>query len=187
MSDSPRPVLRDIAAPPNLVTLARVLLVPVVLALLTAERRLAAAAVLVLMFATDGLDGYLARRLDRVTELGKVLDPAADKVAVLAVLVFLVAAGEFPLWVLLLVAVRDVGILAGGLAIARRAGAFPPPLMVGKVSLVVFAAVTAVFVADLNALEPAAIALCVFAVVASGASYAVVARRALTTKTTTPA
>jgi CDP-diacylglycerol--glycerol-3-phosphate 3-phosphatidyltransferase len=148
------------------------------------DRRLAAAAVLVLMFATDGLDGYLARRLDRATELGKILDPTADKVAVLAVLVFLVAAGEFPLWALVLVAARDLGILLGGVAIARRSGVVPPPLMVGKVSLVVFAAVTTVFVADLKALEPAALAVCVAAVVASGTAYGVVARRALTGKRT---
>jgi hypothetical protein len=88
--------------------------------------------------------------------------------------------------VLLLVAVRDLGILLGGLAIARRSGAVPPPLMVGKVSLVVFAVATAVFVADLSALEPAALTLCVAAVVASGAAYAAVARRALA-GTTTPA
>ena len=179
MVDTPRPVLRDIAAPPNLVTLGRIALVPVALALLAGGHRLAAVAVLLVMFASDGLDGYLARKLDRVTELGKILDPAADKIAVVAVLVFLVATGEFPLWAFLLVVVRDVAIVVGGLAIARKFRSVPQALMVGKVAVAVLGVATLVFVADIRVLEPAALVLCVVAVVASGATYAVVARRAL--------
>lgn len=179
MVDTPRPVLRDIAAPPNLVTLGRIALVPVALALLAGGHRPAAVAVLLVMFASDGLDGYLARKLDRVTELGKILDPAADKIAVAAVLMFLVATGEFPLWAFLLVVVRDVAIVVGGLAIARKSRLVPQALMVGKVAVAVLGVATLVFVADIRVLEPAALVLCVVAVVASGAAYAVVARRAL--------
>lgn len=171
--------LRDLAAPPNLVTLARVVLVPVALGLMARDQRAAAVVVLLLIFATDGIDGYLARRLDRVTELGKILDPAADKIAVAAVLIFLVARGEFPLWALVAVVARDIAIAAGGLAVARRQREVPAALMVGKVALVVLAAVVIVFVADLSALEPAALAACVLAVVVSGIGYGVATGRAL--------
>jgi len=179
MVDTPRLNLRDIAAPPNLVTLVRIALVPVALVFLAGDHRLAAVAALLVMFVSDGLDGYLARKLGRVTELGKILDPAADKIAVAAVLIYLVIAGEFPLWVFLLVVVRDVAIVLGGMAIVRKSQSVPQPLMVGKIAVVVLGMVVLVFAADIQVLEPAALVLCVVAVVASGAAYGVVARRAL--------
>jgi cardiolipin synthase len=180
MADSPRLNLRDVTAPPNLVTLARIALVPVALVFLAGGHRLAAVAALLVMFVSDGLDGHLARKLGRVTELGKVLDPAADKIAVAAVLVFLVVAGEFPLWVLVLVAVRDVAIVLGGMAMVRKSRVVPQPLLVGKVAVVVLGLVVLVFAADIRVLEPAALVLCVVAVVTSGVAYGVVARRTLT-------
>jgi len=179
MVGTPRVNLRDISAPPNLVTLVRIALVPVALVFLAGDHRIAAVAALLVMFVSDGLDGYLARRLGRVTELGKILDPAADKIAVAAVLVYLVVVGEFPLWVFLLVVARDVAIVLGGMAIVRKSRVVPQPLMVGKIAVVVLGLVVLVFAADLQALEPAALVLCVVAVVASGAAYGVVARRAL--------
>ncbi len=187
MVDAPRPFLRDVTAPPNLVTLVRIALVPVALVLLAVDQRLWALAAMAVMFVSDGLDGYLARRTGRVTELGKVLDPAADKIAVAAVLLYLVATGEFPLWALLLVVARDVAIALGGVAIASRSGSVPQALTAGKVAAFVLALVVIVFVADIQALEPAALALCVIAVVTSGAAYAVVARRALSGGGTTKA
>jgi CDP-diacylglycerol--glycerol-3-phosphate 3-phosphatidyltransferase len=161
------------------VSLFRIVLVPVVIAALASGHRYWAAGLLVLLFATDGLDGYLARLSDRVTELGKILDPVADKIAVIAVLVWLVVAGEFPLWALLLVVARDAAIALGGAAVTRRTGVVPPALMVGKVALVLLAAVTVVFAADLELLEPAALALTVVAVAVSGAGYALAAGRLL--------
>jgi cardiolipin synthase len=179
MAEAPRLSLRDITAPPNVVTLVRIALVPVALVFLVRDQRLWALAAMVVMFVSDGLDGYLARRLNRVTELGKVLDPAADKLAVSAVLLFLVVTGEFPLWALLLIVARDVAIVVGGVAITKRSRTVPPALMAGKLAVVVLALVVIVFVADIQVLEPAAIVCCVVAVLASGAAYAVVARRAL--------
>ena len=179
MAAIPRPDLRDIVAPPNLVTLVRIALVPVVLVLLAGGYRYAAVAALLVMFVSDGLDGYLARKLDRVTELGKILDPAADKIAVAAVLVYLVVVGEFPLWVFLLVVTRDVTIVVGGVVIAKRSRSVPQALMVGKIAVVVLGLVVLVFVADIRVLESTGLVLCVIAVLMSGAAYAVAARRAL--------
>jgi CDP-diacylglycerol--glycerol-3-phosphate 3-phosphatidyltransferase len=164
-------------AAPNIVTLARLALVVPSLALAAAGLRFWAASLVGLMFATDGLDGYLARRLGRVTELGKILDPAVDKLAVGALLLFLVVSGEFPVWAFLLVIARDVSIAAAGAAIARRTGSVPSALPAGKVALCVLAAVVIIFVADLERLEPAALIVLALAVVASGAAYAVAAAR----------
>jgi cardiolipin synthase len=71
--------------------------------------------------ATDWVDGLVARRTGQVSELGKVLDPVADRVAIAAGLIALVVRGVFPLWAALLILVRDVAVLIGGtLAMARH-------------------------------------------------------------------
>lgn len=162
---------RDLLAPPNLVSEARLALVPVAIALLAAGRRSAAVWVLLAMVATDGLDGYLARRLSRVTELGKILDPVADKVAIDSVLAFLAVRGEFPAWAFGLVLARDVGIVAGALWLRRRARSIPAAIRVGKAALVVLAAMTVAYVADLEAVEPWLLAAGVVMVVASSVAY----------------
>jgi CDP-diacylglycerol--glycerol-3-phosphate 3-phosphatidyltransferase len=178
MAPAGRPSVRDLTAAPNLVTLSRLALVPVALLLMSADQRIWAAVVVAAAFATDGLDGYLARRLKRVTELGKILDPLADKVAVAAVLIYLTAAREFPAWALAVIVARDVGIAAGGARMARRTGVVPAALLPGKVALVVLAAMVFVFVLDLAPAEPVALVLGTAATVWSGAFYALVMRRA---------
>ena len=170
---SGRPEAGRWSAAPNVVSLLRLALVAPAVLLLAAGLRAWSVAVILLMFATDWLDGYLARRLDSVTELGKVLDPLADKVAVGALLIYLTATGQFPPWALGLVVARDVAIALGGLAIVRRSGSVPQALMAGKIALVVLAAAVVVFVADIRTLEPAALVALTAAVVVSGAVYAV--------------
>lgn len=172
-----RVVLRDALAPPNVVTIARLALVPVAVVLLLSGHRGAAAVVLALSLAGDGLDGLLARRSGRVTELGRILDPAADKVAVDAVLGCLAAAGEFPVWALVLVLTRDVAIVGGAVFLARRASSTPQSVWVGKAALVALAAMTLAFAADARPLETPLLAAAMVLVVASGAWYAVLFRR----------
>ena len=78
---------------PNVLTVARILLIPVFVLLFvtpTPERSLAAAVVFVGAALTDVLDGYLARRRGQVTKLGRLLDPIADKLLVLSALIVLV-------------------------------------------------------------------------------------------------
>jgi cardiolipin synthase (CMP-forming) len=67
--------------------------------------------------ATDWVDGYVARRFGQVSELGRMLDPAADRLVIAAGLVALVIRGVFPLWAAVLVLVRDVAVLAVGAAL----------------------------------------------------------------------
>ncbi len=172
MMSSPRPLLRDLKKPPNVVTLLRLALVPVALLLLVGERREAALAVLVLLAATDWVDGFLARRLGQVTTLGKILDPAADKVAVAALVVFLVARGELPLWGAVVVLARDVGILIGAVAMARAADDVPQAGKLGKVTAVALAVMVLVHVADWQIAEPIALWCAMIFVVLSGSMYA---------------
>ncbi|MBB2976061.1 CDP-diacylglycerol--glycerol-3-phosphate 3-phosphatidyltransferase [Microbacterium endophyticum] len=101
---------------PNAITIARILCAPVFLWMLLADNgsdgtlRWWAAALFVLAIATDGIDGYIARKYNIVTDLGKLLDPIADKVLTGVAFIGLSILGELPWWVTIVVLVREVGI-----------------------------------------------------------------------------
>ncbi|MCK9917519.1 MULTISPECIES: CDP-diacylglycerol--glycerol-3-phosphate 3-phosphatidyltransferase [Microbacterium] len=101
---------------PNAITIARILCAPVFLWLLLSDGgtdgglRWAAALLFVVAIATDGIDGYLARKYEVVTDLGKILDPIADKVITGCAFVGLSILGELPWWVTIIVLVREIGI-----------------------------------------------------------------------------
>jgi CDP-diacylglycerol---glycerol-3-phosphate 3-phosphatidyltransferase len=104
---------------PDQLTVARVAAVPLVVLLFEWEfthHAYWATAVFALAMATDWLDGRLARRWDRTSELGSLLDPIADKILVLAVLVVLVGHGVFPGWMVAAIVVRE--FLVSGLRLA---------------------------------------------------------------------
>jgi len=92
---------------PNLLSFLRILLVPVFLWLLLHQLFLAAIAVLAFAGLTDFLDGYLARKLNQTTKLGKMLDPVADRLYIFATLLALSATGYVPWWLAGLVILRD--------------------------------------------------------------------------------
>ena len=104
---------------PDQLTVARIAAVPVVIVLYAWDfpnHAYWATAVFVLAMATDQVDGWLARRRGVSTELGKLLDPVADKVLVLAALVMLVGEDVAPAWMVALIVVRE--ILVSGLRLA---------------------------------------------------------------------
>jgi cardiolipin synthase len=96
---------------PNLLSSLRITLVPVFLWLLLEELFLAAIVVLAVAGLTDFLDGYLARKLNQTTKLGKMLDPVADRLYIFATLLALSATGYVPWWLAGLVILRDVLML----------------------------------------------------------------------------
>lgn len=101
---------------PNAITIVRILMAPVFLWMLLADAgadgalRWAAAVVFIVAIATDGIDGYLARRYEIVTDLGKLLDPIADKVLTGFAFIGLSILGELPWWVTIIVLIREIGI-----------------------------------------------------------------------------
>jgi CDP-diacylglycerol--glycerol-3-phosphate 3-phosphatidyltransferase len=123
---------REFTNLPNLVTMGRVVLVPFVLVFIDnfSPVRSFIASLLYLGAAVgDALDGYLARSRGEVSMLGKFLDPLADKLIVTAVLVFMVALGRVPAWVVVVLIARDLSInglrsvaSAQGLVIAASDG-----------------------------------------------------------------
>ena len=112
---------RRVLTVPNAISFARILLIPVfVILLLHHGTELAGLLLLAAVVSTDWVDGQIARRTGQVTELGKLLDPVADRLAIAAALVALVVRGAFPLWAALLILVRDAAILVAALALLGR-------------------------------------------------------------------
>lgn len=97
---------------PNLISILRIILIPLFLYLIfiaRVEERIWALVVFIIASLTDLLDGWSARKLGRETDLGKFLDPLADKILVLAALVaFLILDPLVPLWMVLIIVLRDV-------------------------------------------------------------------------------
>ena len=93
---------------PNLLSLLRLALVPVFLYLIITGQPIVAFLVLVVASITDWLDGYLARKLNQVTRIGALLDPAADRLYIFATLVGLAVTGSIPAWLPVVVIARDV-------------------------------------------------------------------------------
>jgi CDP-diacylglycerol--glycerol-3-phosphate 3-phosphatidyltransferase len=117
---------------PNLVTIARIALIPVFLSLLAYENRrnsFLAAAVFAVAAISDWVDGWLARVSGKITTLGKFLDPLADKLIVLSALTMLLRLGRVPVWVVVLILAREFLIsglrtiaVSEGLVIAASQG-----------------------------------------------------------------
>jgi CDP-diacylglycerol--glycerol-3-phosphate 3-phosphatidyltransferase len=120
---------------PNVITVVRILLAPVFVWMMLYDAgadgplRWWATVLFVLAIATDGVDGAIARRRGLVTELGKLLDPIADKVLIGGALISLSLLGELPWWVTVVIMVREVGItvyrfvvISHGVVAASRGG-----------------------------------------------------------------
>jgi CDP-diacylglycerol--glycerol-3-phosphate 3-phosphatidyltransferase len=124
---------------PNVLTLLRILLVPVlVVALLSAAPNAStlAAGVFALAAFTDGLDGYIARSRRTITTFGKVMDPIADKLLIAAALITLVSLHRVAAWVAMIIIAREFAV--SGLRVAAgQQGVVIPASPLGKLKTVV--------------------------------------------------
>ncbi len=105
---------------PNVLTLARMVAIPAVVLLLLPDpdrsippdRSLAAFLIFVSAAVTDLFDGYIARRYHMITDLGKLLDPLADKLLVCAAMIMLIPPSRVPAWMAVIVVAREIGVTA---------------------------------------------------------------------------
>ena len=119
----------------NVLSLSRVILaVPIVLLILQPgnQYRLWVIVLMLLSAATDFFDGLLARALNQVTDFGRLLDPIADKICIIAISAALVIVGDAPLWYAGLVALRDILIVAGSVLIINRRKVVVQSVWAGK-------------------------------------------------------
>lgn len=97
---------------PNLITIARLILVPLVIMMIIQQNWQLAFAIFVIAGVSDAVDGFLARKLDMRSELGAYLDPIADKALLVSIYVTLAIIGIIPAWLTILVVSRDLMIVS---------------------------------------------------------------------------
>lgn len=127
--------LNKIFTVPNLLSFSRILLIPVIGWFLfqdTVESAMWAGVVLVISLATDFLDGFFARLLNQISDLGKILDPLADKLFVAVLVVELIFLRDFPVWIAILLVVKDLAIIiASGIIVGKNKVVLPSNI-IGK-------------------------------------------------------
>ncbi len=137
----PKDHSHDVWSVANLITMIRLLLVPVFLVVfLTAKGvrgDIVAFAIFFVAAVTDFLDGLVARSTHTVTELGKTLDPAVDRALIVAAVIGLFLTGRLPLWIALFFLLRDAYLLGGAIYLERHQLARPPVNWLGKITTAV--------------------------------------------------
>jgi CDP-diacylglycerol--glycerol-3-phosphate 3-phosphatidyltransferase len=160
---------------PNALTMLRILMVPVVVVALLGEipnGDLVAGIVFALAAFTDGLDGYIARRRDDVTTFGKLMDPLADKLLIVAALVSLVALDRLQAWIAMVIIARELAV-TGLRAVAVEEGVEIAASWLGKVktALQVAAVIALIAVDPATAAVDVLVYAAVAATIVSGADY----------------
>lgn len=107
---------------PNLITISRIGMAPVLILLLKEQEYAASLAVFVIAGVSDGLDGFIAKRFHYESRLGSILDPLADKILLLSSYVMLMMLNHLPFWLMLTVAFRDLLIVGGYLVYTSMIG-----------------------------------------------------------------
>ena len=134
---------------PNIITMVRLFLVPVIVATITGGRWVESFIAFVVAGISDALDGWLAKRFSLQTELGAYLDPVADKVLLVSIYIALGITGAVPPWLAILVVSRDIMII-GAILISWVLGkpVLVAPLFVSKVNTAVQIAFAAYVLAE---------------------------------------
>lgn len=134
---------------PNFLSLVRIALVPVfavVFFLPDPNARLWAALIYAAAFLTDIADGWIARHYNKITKLGRVLDPLADKLMTFTVIACITIKGIIPVWAVVIFACKELSMLIGGALMLHRTKDVIPSNWLGKASTGVFFVVCAVLV-----------------------------------------
>ncbi len=136
---------------PNLITLARILLVPVVVWAIASNQMLFAFLLFAAAGVSDAVDGFLAKRFNMASELGALLDPLADKALLVSIFVALGIWGAVPRWLVILVVSRDIMIVTAVIVSWLFDKPIPmKPLMVSKLNTVAQVAFAALVLASLG-------------------------------------
>jgi CDP-diacylglycerol--glycerol-3-phosphate 3-phosphatidyltransferase len=124
--------------PSNMLSFLRVLLVIPFAMLLehSYANQLLLGAICVVAYITDLLDGWIARKFDGESKLGRIIDPLADKVFITVAMLMMMVYEMLPVWFVLIVVLRDVVIFLGGMHLKKRTGLIVQSNMLGKAAVV---------------------------------------------------
>jgi len=148
---------------PNIISVFRIILVPVFIAVYfsdSSDRKLIAVLIYVLAAFSDFLDGYIARRFNASSNMGKLLDPLGDKLMTISVMVCITIDGLIPFWAVTVAGIKEILMGVGGLILHKKARTeLLPSNLIGKASTVVFFLVCVTLMLFRNIPPVAAIAL----------------------------
>ena len=122
---------------PNLLTMLRILLIPVYIVLYTNNQFMWALAVFLIASFTDLLDGYIARKYNLITSFGKLMDPLADKIMVTSVLLSLTLSGVVPWAAVVIVIAKEALMVLGGVVMLKK-GIVVQSQLIGKIAQFIF-------------------------------------------------
>ena len=129
---------KDFLKTPNLITLTRILLLPVFIWMYFSVGSTPAFFLVAVIAMTDVVDGYIARKYNMVTELGQLLDPIADKLIQLSVVFCLAIDEVIPIWFLVIVLVKEVSMVIGGAVLYKKIEVINQAKWFGKLATFAF-------------------------------------------------
>ena len=166
--------IKEILYLPNVLTLSRLILLPVIFFCLrqdTLVSNLVAILLILLAILLDALDGYIACKLDQVTNVGRILDPLVDKISVGCGIIFLLVLREFPLWAALIIFSRDAIILFLAFILIQKREVITSSNFLGKTTVTALAVMILFYVVDLQPHATLSMYSAVFFVLLSGIDY----------------
>ncbi|NLJ14970.1 MAG: CDP-diacylglycerol--glycerol-3-phosphate 3-phosphatidyltransferase [Ignavibacteria bacterium] len=181
MKEETKKTSNKIITIPNIISVFRIVLVIIATYLLIKEDNINAFILYVTAMITDFLDGFLARLLNQSSELGKLLDPVADKLLVLSIVLVLFFQNRMPLWIVIVILARDFIILSGGLLLRTKVKFIPSSILIGKISAVAIMIVCILNILNSYRMEPLYYVAAFFAGI-SLIAYAINAKKILKTE-----
>ncbi|MCX5773261.1 MAG: CDP-diacylglycerol--glycerol-3-phosphate 3-phosphatidyltransferase [Fusobacteria bacterium] len=157
---------------PNILTLLRIILViPFIICFFVPQLLLIALIIFIIASITDFLDGYLARKHNMITNFGKIMDPLADKVLVMAALILFTTTGFFPMWGIIIILFREVYVTIVRIYAAERGNVIAAGNS-GKLKTVIqMVTVVILFIFPLGVLAWVFVTLTIILTVYSGCEY----------------
>jgi cardiolipin synthase len=138
---------------PNILSLLRIFMIPlIVFLIINVNDKIFPYLIVIYVFTIflDFLDGFIARNFSQESDLGKIIDPLADKFLVLSVLLTLTIKSDFPVWLAVFIVSRDVLILWASILLFRGKQIVKPSLVIGKFTFGLLSLLIFVFIFDLN-------------------------------------
>ncbi|MBC8180857.1 CDP-alcohol phosphatidyltransferase family protein [candidate division KSB1 bacterium] len=157
---------------PNIISFFRLLLLIPLCMHIWQDNLKVVSILLVVVFISDYMDGYIARHFNQISELGKILDPVGDKISFAVVLIVLYLKGSAPLWIVSLVIGRDLALFISSIFVTRKYKQVLPSNMVGKITVNILSILVLAYIYDIKILETIFTRLMVFFIVFSMYSYA---------------
>ena len=167
----------------NLLSFLRIFLaIPIYLYIANANTEILVL-IICIAIVTDILDGYFARKFNQTTELGKILDPTADKVCTTTAFIALTIYQDFPLWLTSLIIIRDAFIVLGSLFILKRDKLVTPSNIPGKVTVFFISVLALVYILHITVLFWPVTILVILSIFVSAYNYLLILLKNLKTNT----